>query len=82
MTRIHFRQLPIVTRIAVCISLFSAWVLFAEFVIDRYGWHQYLPFYRFGDLCPYEIVVVLLILAYWIRAHRYESGDSTRHEVR
>jgi hypothetical protein len=54
----------------VCVSMFSAWVLFAEFAIDRYGWHVYLPWYRFGNLCPYEFVVTALIVAYWVWAHR------------
>ncbi len=70
MSAIRFPDLPIVTRIMVCVSMFSAWVLFAEFVIDRYGWHEFLPYYRFADLCPYDLVVAGLIVAYWIWAHR------------
>ncbi len=68
--KIHFRDLPFITKLMTCASLFMAWVLFAEFVIDRYGFYNYLPFYRFGDICPYEGVVLLLIAAFWYGAHK------------
>jgi len=70
MEKIEFSQLNLTTLIMVCVSMFMVWVLFAEFVIDRYGWDSYLPFYRFGDICPYEFVVIGAILLYWRRAHR------------
>ena len=70
MDKIEFSQLNITTRIMVCVSMFMAWVLFAEFVIDRYGIHEYLPFYRFADICTYELVVIGSIVFYWIKAHR------------
>jgi len=70
MERIKFAQLDIVTKIMICASMFMAWVLFAEFVIDRYGWHEFLPFYRFADICPYEGIVLIGIIIFWIRAHR------------
>ena len=70
MDKIEFSQLNITTRIMVCVSMFMAWVLFAEFIIDRYGIHEYLPFYRFADICPYELVVIGSIVFYWIKTHR------------
>lgn len=65
-----FKELPFSVRFMTCVSMFTAWVLFAEFVIDRYGWHEHLPFYRFANICPYEFVVAALIVAFWINAHR------------
>ena len=73
MDKIEFSQLNITTRIMICVSMFMAWVLLAEFVIDRYGIHEYLPFYRFADLCPYELIVLIGIMVYWIKAHRKKS---------
>jgi len=70
MHKIEFSQLNITTRIMVCASMFMAWVLFAELVIDRYGIHEHLPFYRFANICPYEFLVLAGIVFYWIRAHR------------
>jgi len=68
--RVAFRDCPFVVRIMTCVSMFMIWVLFAEFVIDRYGWHEVIPFYRFGDICPYELLVIVAIVVFWVRAHR------------
>jgi hypothetical protein len=70
MTRIAFPQLPFTARAATFLSMFMAWVLFAEFVIDRHGLDRLLPFYRVGNLCPYELAVGTLLLLLWIRLHR------------
>jgi hypothetical protein len=47
-----------------------AWVMFAEFVIDRHGLDEFLPYYRVGNLCPYDLAIIAIILAFWIVAHR------------
>lgn len=70
MDRIRFSQLPLVARIMNCASIFVAWVLFAEFAIDRYGWNVYLPYYRVADICPYDLLVLALIAWYWYLEHR------------
>lgn len=70
MQPISFRDLPLSVRLMTGASLFMAWVLFAEFVIDRYGLDVFLPFYRYADLCPYDFVVALLVVVFWMQAHR------------
>lgn len=70
METIRFRQLPLSVRLMTCASMFMAWVLFAEFVIDRYSFDTHLPFYRFANICPYELLVALLIAAFWVQAHK------------
>ena len=70
MHNLQFHRLPLSARLATCLSFFLAWVMLAEFVIDRYGFDRYLPFYRVGDVCPYEFVVLLAIAVFWMRAHR------------
>ena len=70
MTPVPFRSLPIIARLATMTSLFLAWVLFAEFVIDRHGLDRFLPFYRVGNLCPYDIAVVTALAIGWWRLHR------------
>ena len=67
---VAFRSLPLVVRFATFLSFFLAWVLFAELVIDRHGLDAYLPYYRVGELCPYDLAVVLLLAAGWWRAQR------------
>lgn len=60
MTKLRFKDLPRAVRVAAATSFFMAWVLFAEFVIDCYGLDRFLPFYRVGDLCPYDLAVVAI----------------------
>ena len=68
--RIRFRSLPLAVRIATMLAFFMAWILFAELVIDRQGLDAYLPYYRVGALCPYELVVLAVLGLAWWRAHR------------
>lgn len=70
MDQVQFRNLPLSARLMTCVSMFMAWVLFAEFVIDRYGFDKYIPFYRFADICPYEFLIAGLIILFWIKSHR------------
>jgi hypothetical protein len=75
--RIAFHQLPRWVRIAAALSLFNTWVLIAEFVIDRYGLDDYLPLYRYGDVCLWDIAVIIGITVLYVRASRIPR-DSAR----
>ena len=70
MTNLRFKDMPLAARLATAASFFMAWVLFAEFVIDRYGLDRFLPLYRVGNLCPYDLAVSAIIIGWWIAAHR------------
>lgn len=72
--RIAFYQLPLWVRIATALTLFNTWVIIAEFVIDRYGIDEYLPFYRYGDVCLWDIAVVVAIAVLFVRASRVPRG--------
>lgn len=48
----------------------NSWVLIAEFVIDRYGFDKYLPFYRFGDVCIWDFAVLAIVAALFIAHSR------------
>lgn len=65
-----FKTLPFIERLATFLTFFFAWVLFAELVIDRHGLDAYLPFYRVGNLCPWDLAVVALLALGWWRLHR------------
>ena len=67
---IPFRRLPLVVRLSTMLTLFLAWVLFAELVIDRHGLDAYLPLYRVGNLCVYDLLVIALLAISWFRLHR------------
>lgn len=70
MTQLRFRDLPLIARVATAATFFIAWVLFAEFVVDRHGLDRFLPYYRVGDLCPYDLAIIALITIVWAVAHR------------
>ena len=59
MERIGFHQLPLWVRLASALVLVNTFILIAEFGIDRYGLDDHLPFYRYGDICVWDIAVVL-----------------------
>lgn len=42
-------------------AVLNTWVLIAEFVIDRYGFDRYLPFYRYGDVCIWDVVILAAV---------------------
>jgi hypothetical protein len=70
MTNVHFSQLPIAVRVMTCLSMFMAWVIVAEFVIDRYGFDRYIPFYQYANICPYDFLAAALVILFWISAHK------------
>jgi len=59
MERISFRQLPLVVRLAVGVAFLDAWVSFEEFVVDRHGLWRYMPLYRVGAFCVWDLAVTL-----------------------
>jgi hypothetical protein len=74
--RIAFYQLPLWIRLAAALSLLNTWILIAEFVIDRYGLDEYLPFYRYGDICLWDIAVIIGIAVLFVRASRPPRGSA------
>ncbi len=70
MQNIPFTALPFATKLAVMLVPFIGWILLAEFVIDRHGLDRFLPFYRFGQFCPYEVLVLAVLGLIWWRLER------------
>jgi hypothetical protein len=62
MEKIAFGSLPQFVQWATLAVPFIAWLLFAEWVIDRHGLDRWLPLYRVGNLCPWDIAVALILL--------------------
>ena len=64
-----FRQLPLIAKIAIVLTFFNTWIMFEEFVIDRFGYWRYLPLYRKGIFCTWDITFILittiLVFANW-----------------
>jgi hypothetical protein len=79
MERVGFYRLPLWIRIAAALTLLNTWILIAEFVIDRYGLYKYLPLYRYGDICVWDIVIVLAITIMFVRASRFPRNPIQTH---
>ena len=77
MQRIAFHQLPRWVRLAAALTVFNTWVLIAEFVIDRYGLDESLPFYRYGDICLWDIAVIIGITVLFVRASRIPRDSAS-----
>jgi len=70
METLSFRQLPLVAKMAVGIAFLNSWILIEELIIDRHGLWKYMPYYRVGDPCVWDLAVSLIIaFAIW-RASR------------
>ena len=54
-------SLPRIAKFAIWLTFFNTWVLIEETIIDRYGWWEYMPYYRVGKLCAWDIGAMALI---------------------
>ena len=61
MSKVPFKDLPLLVKAAVFASFFSAWVLFEELVIDRHGLWRFLPFYKVGLFCIRDVLALVVI---------------------
>jgi hypothetical protein len=75
MSKLQFRDMPLIVRLTSAASLLAVWVLFEQIVIEPFGIYRYMPLYRYGRFCTYDAAAVLLVVIYWIVAHRsIDSG--------
>lgn len=55
-------RFPFLLRLAVGLTLLNSWVLFEEIVVDRLGWWRFMPCYRVGRFCEWDVAAILVIL--------------------
>ena len=67
---------PGIVRFAVWLTFFNTWVLFEETIIDRHGLWEYMPYYRVGQLCSWDIGAMILLGYIVWRA--FERGAAAR----
>ena len=70
MQRIAFAALPGLVQFTCLATIFIGWVLFAELIIDRHGYDRFLPLYRVGKICPYDLAVLLTLAMTWALLRR------------
>ena len=81
MTQHGGAKLPFLVRVSVGLTLFNSWVLFEETVVDRLGWWRYMPCYRVGRFCEWDvaaIVVIVLVVGAGLSASRSSLGERLR----
>jgi glucose dehydrogenase len=81
MSSIAFHQLPRAIHLTTALAWALGWVCFAEFVIDRLGWDHWLPGYRYGRLCLWDVAIfagILLITGWAARRPRTPQPASAR----
>lgn len=83
MAKSSFREQPLVIKAAVFITFFNAWVLLEELVIDRHGLWRYLPFYKVGLFCVWDVLALAGIgLSLFLRLARSPRSDGERRTPR
>ena len=76
----NYASTPKIIRFAVWLTFFNTWVLFEETVVDRYGLWEYMPYYRVGRLCSWDIGAMGLLgfLVYRaLRPRKRTTSDAT-----
>jgi hypothetical protein len=64
-------------RVVTGVALFNAWVSFEEFVVDRIGSWKYMPYYKVGQGCVWDLTAAVLIVAglTWVSIAARASGS-------
>jgi hypothetical protein len=71
---IRFWQLPLMVRLAVALSFFSAWVIFEEGVVDRTGLWALMPGYVRARFCPWDLAALGIIFVPLLLVRRRHRG--------
>ena len=76
MGKMTFQQLPLVAKVGVGVAFYDAWWSIEEFLIDRHGLWRYMPYYRVGDPCVWDVAVGLLIVTglWWLSRSQGREG--------
>src|SRR5437764_10704605 len=71
--------LPLIAKIAIAVTFINTWVIFEETIVDRHGLWRYMPFYRVGLFCVWDVAVfavTLLLLLISVRPFRHRDGTT------
>jgi hypothetical protein len=53
-------KMPSIVKFAVWLTFLNTWVMFEEFIVDREGLWRYMPFYRVGKFCPWDVAAMVI----------------------
>ena len=51
-----------IVKIAIAMTFINTWIILEETVVDRHGLWRYMPFYRVGLFCAWDVSVLTVIL--------------------
>ena len=71
--------LPLIGKIAIAMTFLNSWVIFEETVVDRHGLWRYMPYYRVGLFCAWDVsvlAVTLLLLLVSVAPLRRRNGPT------
>ena len=75
MSATTFPPFPTMLKVTVVLTFFNTWVLFEETIVDRHGLWHYMPYYRVGQLCSWDIGAMALIVGMvWWSLRRLKPG--------
>jgi hypothetical protein len=55
---------PLIVKIAIAITFINSWIIFEEVVVDRTRLWHYMPFYRVGLFCAWDVLALTAIPAF------------------
>lgn len=64
---------PWLARLAIGLTLLNSWILFEEVIVDRTGLWKYMPHYRVGDACVWDLGATIAIVLFVV----WQSRRST-----
>jgi hypothetical protein len=81
--RIHlqgmlFARLPFMVKLAVGLAFMNSWVIFEDDVVDKIGLWRFMPFYRVGLPCVWDLTVAVAIVV-WLVV--WAKRGSTTHQA-
>jgi len=71
--------LPLIAKIAIAVTSVNTWIIFEETVVARPGLWRYMPYYRVGLFCAWDVsvlAVTLLLLLVSIVPLRRRGGPT------
>jgi hypothetical protein len=57
----------LIVKIAIATTFINSWIIFEEIIVDRTRLWSYMPFYRVGLFCAWDVLALAVIpaLVFW-----------------
>ncbi len=61
MSKVPFKDLRFLVKAAVFVGFYLAWIMFEELVIDRTGLWRFMPLYKVGLFCVWDVFALVIL---------------------